>query len=101
MSQVKLVAPDYVHQVWGIIEPMLKRAFINFDNADYDVNHLKVLVIKQYQYLFVVTEDNKIIGAFTVEVFNQPNDRIAHTTCMGGKGLFNSNFLRYCNRPSY
>ena len=89
MKQVQIVAPEYIHTIWDVVEPMLKPAFINFDNADYDIAHVKVLIIEQSQYLFVVVEDKKIIGAFTVEVINYPNHRVAHTTSMGGKGLFN------------
>ena len=37
-----------------------------------------------------VVKDNKIIGCFTVEVINQMNHKVAFTTCMGGKGLFDT-----------
>lgn len=90
MKQVQIVAPEYIHQVWGEVEALLNQAFVDYDKPDYDVTHLKVLIIEQLQYLFVVTEDSKIIGAFTVEIMNCPNHRIAHTTAMGGKDVFNS-----------
>ena len=88
MKLVQIVAPEYIHTIWDVVEPMLKTAFINFPNADYDVEHIKVLIIEQFQYLFVVVEENKIIGCFTVEIINYPNHKVAHTTCMGGKGIF-------------
>lgn len=94
MKLVQIVAPEYIHTIWDIVEPMLKTAFINFPNADYDVEHIKVLIIEQFQYLFVVIEDKKIIGAFTVEVINYPNHRVAHTTCMGGKGIFDKDTVK-------
>jgi hypothetical protein len=94
MKSVQIVAPEYIHTIWDVVEPMLKTAFINFDNADYDVEHIKVLIIEQLQHLFVVVEDKKIIGAFTVEVINYPNHRVAHTTCMGGKGVFDKNTVK-------
>lgn len=94
MKSVQIVAPEYIHAIWGVVEPMLKTAFINFNNADYDVEHIKVLIIKQLQYLFVVIEDEKIIGAFTVEVINYPNHRVAHTTSMGGKGVFDKDTVK-------
>lgn len=90
MKQVQVVAPEYIHHVWGDVEPLLNQAFIDYDKPDYDVAHLKVLIIEQLQYLFVVTDDSKIIGAFTVELINCPNHRIAHTTAMGGKDVFSS-----------
>ena len=94
MKSVQIVAPEYIHTIWDVVEPMLKTAFINFPNADYDVEHIKVLIIEQLQYLFVVVEDEKIIGAFTVEVINYPNHRVAHTTCMGGKGIFDKDTVK-------
>lgn len=94
MKLVQIVAPEYIHTIWDVVEPMLKTAFINFPNADYDVEHIKVLIIEQFQYLFVVVEDKKIIGAFTVEVINYPNHRVAHTTCMGGKGIFDKDTVK-------
>jgi hypothetical protein len=90
MKQIHLVAPEHIHQVWGEVEPLLNQAFVDYDKPDYDVAHLKVLIINQLQYLFVVADDDKIIGAFTVEIMNCPNHRIAHTTSMGGKGVFSS-----------
>ena len=94
MKSVQIVAPEYIHTIWDIVDPMLKTAFINYEHGDYDIEQLKVLLIKEFQILFVVTENNKIIGAFTVEINNQPNHKIAHTTCMGGKGLFDKNTVK-------
>jgi hypothetical protein len=94
MKSVQIVGPNQIHEVWKIVWPMLNIAFINYEHIDYDIEQLKVLLIKEFQILFVVIEDNKIIGAFTVEINNQPNHKIAHTTCMGGKGLFDENTVR-------
>jgi hypothetical protein len=91
MKSVQIVAPSHILGVWETIKPMLNVAFINYGHEDYDIEHLKVFLIKEFQVLFVVVEDDKIIGCFTVKVDNHPNHRVAHTTCMGGKGLFDSN----------
>lgn len=94
MKQIQLVAPGHVLGLWEIIWPMLNVAFINYEHGDYDIEQLKVLLIKEFQILFVVVEDNKIIGCFTVEVINQPNHKVAHTTCMGGKGVFDNHTIK-------
>ena len=91
MKSVQLVGPGHIHAVWPIVRGLLNTAVINYDYADYDVEHLKVLLVKEFQVLFVVLEDNNIVGAFTVEVITYPNHRVAHTTTMGGKGLFDKN----------
>lgn len=94
MKQVQLVAPAHIGGVWGIVQPMLNVAIINYNNVDYEVEHLKVLLQKEFQLLFVVVEDNKVIGAFTVEIIDYPNYKVAHTTTMGGKGLFDKDTVK-------
>ena len=94
MKSVQIVAPGHIHAVWEIVWPMLNVAFINYEHGDYDIEQLKVLLIKEFQSLFVVVEDNKIIGCFTVEVINQMNHKVAFTTCMGGKGLFDASTVK-------
>jgi hypothetical protein len=88
MKQVQIVSPNQIYQVWDIVKPLLETAFVNFENSDYDIEHVKVSLVREGQLLFVVVEDNSIIGAFTVEVINYPNHRVAHTISMGGKGIF-------------
>jgi len=94
MKQIQIVAPGHIHGVWPIVEPMLSWAFNGFENADYDVEHLKVLLVKEFQMLFVVVKDNNVVGAFTVEVINYPNHRVAHTTAMGGTGVFDKDTIK-------
>jgi hypothetical protein len=94
MKSVQLVAPGHILGLWDTVWPMLNVAFINYEHGDYDIEQLKVLLIKEFQLLFVVVEDSKIIGCFTVEVINQMNYKIAFTTCMGGKGLFDTNTVK-------
>jgi len=94
MKSVQIVAPSHILGVWETVWPMLNIAFINYEHGDYDIEQLKVLLIKEFQLLFVVVENNKIIGCFTVEVINQMNHKIAFTTCMGGKGLFDEHTVK-------
>lgn len=94
MKSVQIVAPGHIHAVWPTVRGLLNTAIINYEHADYDVEHLKVLLVKEFQILFVVLEDEKIIGAFTIEVINYPNHRVAHTTTMGGKGVFDENTVK-------
>ena len=94
MKSVQIVAPSHILGVWETVWPMLNVAFINYEHGDYDIEQLKVLLIKEFQLLFVVIENNKIIGCFTVEVINQMNHKVAFTTCMGGKGLFDEHTVK-------
>jgi len=94
MKSVQIVSPGHINAIWETVWPMLNVAFINAEYADYNVEQLKVLLIKEFQILFVVVEDNKIIGAFTIEINNMPNEKVAFTTCMGGKGLFDKDTIK-------
>jgi hypothetical protein len=54
MKSVQIVAPGHIHAVWEIVWPMLNVAFINYEHGDYDIEQLKVLLIKEFQLLFVL-----------------------------------------------
>ena len=96
MKSVQLVGPEHIHAVWEIVWPMLNVAFINYENPDYGVNHLKADVINSKQTLFVVMENDKIIGAYTIEFINYPNHRVAHITAIGGKAMITKETVEQC-----
>ena len=54
MKSVQIVAPGHIHAVWPTVRGLLNTAIINYEHADYDVEHLKVLLVKEFQILFVV-----------------------------------------------
>lgn len=87
MKQVQIVAPDQVHQVWPQLQHYFEASFEQ-STGDCTPDQLKFLLSGGKQTLFVVVEDEKIIGAFSVDIQNAPNHRVAHTTAMGGRGLF-------------
>jgi|TARA_B110000285_G_C14852927_1_gene480815 hypothetical protein len=94
MKQVHTVAPDKVNEVWGEVKPLLNAAFLNHDDVDYGIEYLKEELVGGKQHLFLVVESAKIIGAYTVELVDYTNHRIALTTCIGGKGMFNKNTVQ-------
>lgn len=77
--------PD-VYKVWGTVAPLLKKAEDKFENPEYNVEHIKPMLISgQWLLLVVVNENNDIVGALTVSFINYPNDRVAFITAIGGK----------------
>ena len=96
MKSVQLVAPGHIHAVWKIVCPMLNVAFINYENPDCEIDHLKADVINGKQTLFVVMENDKIIGAYTMEFINYPNHRVAHITAIGGKAMITKETVEQC-----
>ena len=61
---------------------------------DYNVEQLKMLLTEGRQTLFVFTEGEKIIGALSAEVISYPNNRVVHTSAVGGKGIFDENTIK-------
>jgi len=96
MKSVQIVAPGHIHAVWEIVWPMLNVAFLNYEDPDYGIDHLKVDIINGKQTLFVITEDNKIIGAYTMEFINYANHRVAHITAIGGKAMITKETVEQC-----
>ena len=96
MKSVQIVGPSHIHAVWDIVRPMLNVAFINYKDPDYGIDDLKVEIINDKQTLFVVTEDTKIIGAYTMEFINYANHRVAHITAIGGKAMITKETVEQC-----
>ena len=88
MKQLQIVHPDYIHQIWDEIETFFDRARLA-GTDDYTVDQLKMLLIEGKQTLFVVVENDKIIGAFVMHITNYFNYRVLHISAFGGKGVAN------------
>jgi hypothetical protein len=93
MKQLKIIPSDYICQLWDQIEHYFKSASGAGTN-DYTVEQIKFLLVQGKQILFIIVDEEKLIGTFTVEVINYPNHCVAHTTTMGGKGLFDKNTVK-------
>lgn len=87
MKQLQIVSPDQVHQVWPDLKHFFEASYEQ-STGDCTPDQLKAILSENKQTLFVIVEDSKIIGAFSVAIQNVPNHRIVHTTAMGGRGLF-------------
>ena len=94
MSQVYTIAADKVYGVWDEVGSLLNAAFLNHDDVDYGLEYLKKELVGGKQHLFLVVKNEKIIGAYTVELIDYDNHRVALTTCMGGKKVFSKNTVQ-------
>ena len=86
MKQLKIVSPDYVCQMWDQIEHYFERASVTGTN-DYTVEQIKYLLVQGKQTLFIIMDEEKLIGAFSVEFINYPNNRVMHIAAIGGKSV--------------
>ena len=89
MNTVKVVAPNFIFDVWKDVESFLN-ASINVSGGDFTLDQLKFSLSRGEQTLLVsVNEQNVINGAMTVEFNNRPNDRVMFITALGGNGIVN------------
>jgi hypothetical protein len=89
MNTVKVVAPNFIYDVWKDVESFLN-ASINVSGGDFTLDQLKLSLGRGEQTLLVsVNEQNVINGAMTVEFINRPNDRVMFITALGGNGIVN------------
>jgi hypothetical protein len=89
MNTVKVVAPNFIYDVWKDVESFLN-ASINVSGGDFTLDQLKLSLGRGEQTLLVsVNEQNVINGAMTIEFNNRPNDRVMFITALGGNGIVN------------
>jgi hypothetical protein len=89
MNTVKVVAPNFIYDVWKDVESFLN-ASINVSGGDFTLDQLKLSLGRGEQTLLVsVNEQNVINGAMTVEFTNRPNHRVMFITALGGNGIVN------------
>ena len=89
MSQVQVVAPIYIQQIWDDVKSYLDAA-LKHSGGEYGLEHLKVFLTQGHQTLLIAVDDNnKIHGAATIEWINFPNERVAFVTTIGGVMLAN------------
>ena len=77
MKQLKIIPSDYICQLWDQLEHYFERASITGTN-DYTVDQIKYLLVQGKQTLFVIMDMDKIIGAFSVEFTNYPDNKVMH-----------------------
>jgi len=96
--KVQHVPIQYVNQTWSSVSEFIKTAIEQqTGDKDYTLEQVQVYVSGGQWMLLVATEDEKIIGAATVNLFNRPNHRIAFITYIGGRLIVNKeSFKQMC-----
>ena len=84
--KVQHVDPNYIHQVWSTIEPLLKPVFEKSNTSKYySIDNLKEYLIRGEHILLVGSNSDKtILGCVTVQWLNYPGARVAYVSAFGG-----------------
>ena len=93
MKQVQIVSPDFVNQIWDKIKHLFEKSF-KVSTDDCTLDQLRLLLVQGQQVLFVVTEEENIIGTCTAEIVNYPNHRVVHITTLNGIGLVEESVIK-------
>ena len=87
MKRLEVVSPNHIYHVWDKVEKYLEGG-LSKSGGEYNVHHLKQYLTSGQQTLLIIIDgEQKIHGAFTIEITNFPNERIAFTTSVGGKAI--------------
>lgn len=97
------VHPSTLPTVWPIAFPLLKKA-IDLDPEAYNPQFIEYSIRTGRVHLLVWEEPEVgITGACTIEIIDDPLERIAHVHLMGGKGVVREHvfdeakeFMRRC-----
>jgi hypothetical protein len=89
MKQLQIVSPLYIYSIWDEVKDYFKSSIAS-STDDANVEQFKLHIINGTYSLFVVLEDDNIIGAFIMHVSNYPNHRVLHISAFGGKGVANT-----------
>lgn len=89
MMHVQVVAPQYIYQIWHLVEGYFKAAE-QYGVGDFTTDQLKLQLVSGAQVLLVaIDEDSNVHGAASMSVYNLPNHRVAVITAAGGEGITN------------
>ena len=84
--KVQSVAPEYVYQVWPLVEKYFKAAE-EYGVGDCTTDQLKLQLVSGAATLLVAVENEEIKGACAMQMNNLPNHRVAVILSLGGKGV--------------
>jgi len=84
--KVQHVDPNYIHQVWEQVEPLLSPVFKKSNvNKYYSIDNLKEYLIRGEHTLLVGSNSEGIIlGCVTIQWLNYPYARVAYVSGFGG-----------------
>lgn len=82
--RIELLNPNYLHQLWPVVEPMLAKAMAHA-KGEITLEQLKVYLSNGAYQLILFIDGELIIGAVAYEWTIYPNDRCFYILAIGGK----------------
>lgn len=85
--KIQHVPLQWVHRTWPAVADLLAPA-LEF-SGEYTLDETRTLLATDKWLLVVAVEDEKIVGAATVEFMMRPQNRVALITAIGGRLITN------------
>lgn len=82
--RIEILNPNYLHQFWPTVEPMLARA-MEHAKGEITLEQLKVYLSDGTYQLILFIDGELVFGAVAYEWTNYPNDRCFYILAIGGK----------------
>lgn len=83
--RIELLNPDYIHQFWPIIEPLLARG-MEHAKGEMTIDQMKVFItIKTYHVLLMIDDSGAVIAVVIYKFVDNPNDRAFFIVNIAGK----------------
>lgn len=83
--RIELLNPNYLHQFWPVVEPMLAKAD-KYSTGEISLEQMKVYLSDgEYKLILFINDENITIGAVIYQWVSYPNERCFYVQAIGGK----------------
>jgi len=84
MISIQLVPLSMIHQTWPLVESYIEES-LAWGEDDYTLDQARQNLADGKWMLVVAVQEQNVIGASAINIYNMPNDRVAFVIAMGGK----------------
>lgn len=80
---IRGIPADAIERFWSFAEPYIKRA-IDHTNGEYKPADLKMFCKDRVVQLWLISENERVVGAATTEIINYPQRKHCRVVTLGG-----------------
>jgi hypothetical protein len=84
MISIQLVPLSMIHQTWPLVKSYIEES-LAWGEDDYTLDQARQNLADGKWMLVVAVQEQDVIGASAINIYNMPNDRVAFVIAMGGK----------------
>lgn len=89
---VRHVPVEHVHQLWHIVAPWMASGAVH-SCGEVSLDHVQMYLSQGQWALFIIEDDDALVGAAAVQFFNRPSGRVAFVTALGGEHVVSDDVI--------